>query len=52
MWLNPKGALSNENPKQLTLGVRDVSRAPEDKPREAPAPKAAVAHDAATGELR
>jgi hypothetical protein len=52
MWLNAKGALSNENPKQLSLGVRDVSKPAEEKPREAPAVKTAVAHDAATGELR
>ena len=52
MWLNAKGALSNENPKQLSLGVRDVSK-PAEAPREAPAPKdRAVGHDEETGEIQ
>jgi hypothetical protein len=50
MWLNGKGALSNENPKQLSLGVRDVSK-PAEAPREAPAKARAVGHDEETGEI-
>jgi hypothetical protein len=51
MWVNPKGALSNENPKQLSLGVRDVSRPAEEKPRDVPGTKAATAHNVETGEV-
>jgi len=34
MWLNARGALSNENPKQMHLGLRDVSGPPQGEARD------------------